>query len=96
MGFVPSREEKGRLLKKYRSVPGRKIETSVVLADSKESTSFFPRPIRFNYRNRLHGVSKERNLFGGEDIITGGSQGLGLAMVEAIAACAANVTAISP
>jgi hypothetical protein len=42
MGFVPLREEKGRLLKKYRSVPGRKIETSVVLADSKESTSFFP------------------------------------------------------
>jgi hypothetical protein len=42
MGFVPSREGKGRLLKKYWTVPGRKIETSVVLADSKESTSFFP------------------------------------------------------
>jgi hypothetical protein len=48
MRFVPSREEKGRLLKKYWTVPGRKIETSVVFADSKESTSFFPRPIRFD------------------------------------------------
>jgi hypothetical protein len=48
MGFVSSREEKGRLIKKYWTVPGRKIETSVVLADSKESTFCFPRPIRFD------------------------------------------------
>jgi len=42
MGFVPSHEEKGRLLKKYWTVPGRQIETSVVFAESKESTSFLP------------------------------------------------------
>jgi hypothetical protein len=63
MGFVPSREEKGRPLKKYSTVPGRQIETSVVLADSKESTSFSARPIRFTYRNRLHGVRTENNAF---------------------------------
>gem|GEM_PF-448881 len=40
MRFVPSREEKGRLLKRYWTGPGRQIETSVVLADSKESTPF--------------------------------------------------------
>jgi hypothetical protein len=48
MGFVPSRQQKGRLLKKYWTVPGRNIEKSVVLADYKESPSFFPRPIRFD------------------------------------------------
>jgi NAD(P)-dependent dehydrogenase (short-subunit alcohol dehydrogenase family) len=36
-----------------------------------------------------------QNLNGKCVIITGGSQGLGLAMVEALAACGANVTAIS-
>lgn len=36
-----------------------------------------------------------RNLNGKRVLITGGSQGLGLAMVEALAACGANVTAIS-
>jgi hypothetical protein len=40
MGLVPSREEKGRLLKKYWTVPGRQIETSVVLVESKEFTFF--------------------------------------------------------
>jgi hypothetical protein len=39
---------KDRLLKKYWTMPGRKIETSVVLADSKESTSVFAQPIRFD------------------------------------------------
>jgi hypothetical protein len=63
MGFVPSHEEKGRLFKKYWTVPGRQIETSVVLADSKESTSFSARPIRFTYRNRLHRVRTENNVF---------------------------------
>src|SRR6202043_1302122 len=36
-----------------------------------------------------------QNLNGKRVIITGGSQGLGLAMVEALAACGANVIAIS-
>jgi N-acetylglutamate synthase-like GNAT family acetyltransferase len=40
-GFrVVSTEEKDRLLKKYWSIPGRQVETSVVLADSKRSDSF--------------------------------------------------------
>src|SRR5260370_36224006 len=34
------------------------------------------------------------NLNGKRVVITGGSQGLGLAMVESLAACGANVTAI--
>jgi hypothetical protein len=42
MGFVSSREEEGGLLKKYWTVPGRQTETSVVLAESKEFTSFLP------------------------------------------------------
>jgi hypothetical protein len=41
-GFVPSREEKGRLLKKYWTVTGRKIETSVVLPTLKNPHPFFP------------------------------------------------------
>jgi hypothetical protein len=61
--FVPAGEEKGRLLKKYWTVPGCRIEISVVLADSKESKSFFARPIRFNHRNRLHGVRTENDAF---------------------------------
>ena len=36
-----------------------------------------------------------QKLNGKRVVITGGSQGLGLAMVEALAACGANVTAIS-
>jgi NAD(P)-dependent dehydrogenase (short-subunit alcohol dehydrogenase family) len=36
-----------------------------------------------------------QNLNGKRVVITGGSQGLGLAMVEALVACGANVTAIS-
>ena len=36
-----------------------------------------------------------QNLNGKSVVITGGSQGLGLAMVEALVACGANVTAIS-
>jgi DNA-directed RNA polymerase specialized sigma24 family protein len=36
-----------------------------------------------------------QNLNGKHVVITGGSQGLGLAMVEAPAACGANVTAIA-
>jgi len=36
-----------------------------------------------------------QNLNGKRVVITGGSQGLGLAMVEALTACGANVTAIS-
>ncbi len=35
-----------------------------------------------------------QDLNGRRVVITGGSQGLGLAMVEALAACGANVTAI--
>jgi len=35
-----------------------------------------------------------QNLNGKRVVITGGSQGLGLAMVESLAACGANVTAI--
>jgi NAD(P)-dependent dehydrogenase (short-subunit alcohol dehydrogenase family) len=35
-----------------------------------------------------------QNLYGKHVVITGGSQGLGLAMVEALVACGANVTAI--
>ena len=35
-----------------------------------------------------------QDLNGKRVVITGGSQGLGLAMVEALAACGANVTAI--
>ena len=35
-----------------------------------------------------------QNLNGKRVVITGGSQGLGLAMVEALAACGANVIAI--
>jgi NAD(P)-dependent dehydrogenase (short-subunit alcohol dehydrogenase family) len=35
------------------------------------------------------------NLNGKRVVITGGSQGLGLAMVQALAACGANVTAIA-
>jgi quinol monooxygenase YgiN len=63
LGFVPSREEKGRLIQEILDRVGTQIETSVALADSKEPTSFFPRPIRFNYWNRLHGVSTESNAF---------------------------------
>ena len=36
-----------------------------------------------------------QNLNGKRVVITGGSQGLGLAMVEALVACGANVIAIS-
>jgi len=36
-----------------------------------------------------------QNLNGKRVVITGGSQGLGLAMVESLAACGANVTAIA-
>ena len=35
-----------------------------------------------------------QNLKGKRVVVTGGSQGLGLAMVEALAACGANVIAI--
>jgi hypothetical protein len=57
--------KRARVLKRYWAVPGRHIERSVALAESKESTSFSARPIRFTYRNRLHRVGQRTTLFGG-------------------------------
>jgi hypothetical protein len=61
--LFPHVRKRGRLLKNYWTVRGRQIETSVVLADSKESTSFSARPIRFTSRNRLHCVRTENDAF---------------------------------